>query len=80
VTVTDPEHQEARRPRFAPIASLVGPLLIGVVFFCVLTPLAIVMRLAGGDPLRLRRDRAAPSYWIARPARGGRQTAMTRQS
>jgi hypothetical protein len=58
---------------------LVGPLAIGVLFLCVLTPLGLVLRLAGRDLLRLRLDRRAPSYWIARAATAGRQTSMRKQ-
>ena len=50
-----------------------------VLFFAVVTPIGLLLRLLGRDPLRLRRNEALASYWLARPARGGRQTAMTRQ-
>jgi hypothetical protein len=56
-----------------------SPLALGALFFGVLTPLGLVLRLAGCDPLRLRFDRRAPSYWIARAAAGGRQTSMRKQ-
>ena len=45
---------------------IVNPIVLGIVFAVVVTPLALVMRLAGRDPLRRRIDRAATSYWIAR--------------
>lgn len=42
-------------------------ILLGVVFFVLLTPIALAMRLAGRDPLRLRwRPGATPSYWLRR--------------
>ena len=44
----------------------VNPVVMAIMFFVVLTPFAIVMRLAGKDPLRRNFDRAASSYWIAR--------------
>jgi hypothetical protein len=72
----NPEDQQARRR--PSVFSIAGPLLMGVLFFCVVTPAALFMRLAGHDRLRLRLDRTMPSYWIARPA-AGRRTAMTRQ-
>jgi hypothetical protein len=58
---------------------VVGRLAIGVLFFCVLTPLGLVLRLAGRDALRLRLDRRAPSYWIERASADGRQTSMEKQ-
>lgn len=39
--------------------------LLGLVYFVVMTPTGIVMRLVGRDPLN-RRLRDRPSYWIRR--------------
>ena len=58
---------------------VVGALAIGMLFFAVLTPLGLLLRLAGRDLLRLSFDRRARSYWIARPSGGGRRTSMKRQ-
>lgn len=49
---------------------LTTPLVLGIIFFGVLTPMALLMRLFGKDLLRLRFDRAASSYWIARQPPG----------
>ncbi len=38
--------------------------LLTVFFFLVLTPVALVFRLIGKDPLHRRLDREAESYWI----------------
>lgn len=43
-----------------------SPLLLGFVFFGVITPMGIVMRWFGRDALRLRFDKDAPCYWIER--------------
>jgi hypothetical protein len=48
-------------------------------FFAVLTPIGIVIRLAGKDPLRLRLEPRASSYWVARSSAGERRTSMTKQ-
>lgn len=37
--------------------------ILGLVFFVIVTPIGLVMRLFGKDPLRLRRS---ASYWIVR--------------
>src|SRR6266436_7736825 len=58
---------------------ILNPILMGVVFFCVLTPLAIIMRRVGRDPLRLRFEPDKRSYWLARTSAGERQTSMTDQ-
>jgi hypothetical protein len=41
-------------------------LLLGVFFYLVLTPVALVLRLAGKDLLQQRLDRSARTYWIKR--------------
>ena len=45
---------------------IVSPVVLGLLFFLVFTPIGIMMRVFGSDPLRLRFDSNAPSYWIER--------------
>jgi hypothetical protein len=47
----------------APIGFVVGIVVLGIVFFGLLTPLGLAFRLAGRDPLRLRRDPNRTSNW-----------------
>lgn len=62
------------------LSKIVTPLVMGLLFFVVLTPIGVVMRLLGNDPLRLRFDRGRPSYWLDRAAAPtDRPTTMTRQ-
>lgn len=49
---------------------LVSPLILGLLFFVVFTPVGVIMRLFGADPLRLRSDAKAQSYWIDRAPPG----------
>jgi hypothetical protein len=56
-----------------------NPIIMGVVFFSVLTPVGIIMRRVGRDPLRIRLEPEKPSYWLPRTSAGGRQTSMTDQ-
>lgn len=49
---------------------VVSPLVLGIMFFLVLTPTGLLMRLLGKDPLRLRFDKDAASYWIDRTPPG----------
>ena len=49
---------------------IVSPVVLGVLFFVVFTPFGVIMRLFGGDPLRLRFDPKAQSYWIERSPPG----------
>jgi hypothetical protein len=76
--VTGAEDRADGRRRWSNFG-VVGRLAIGVLFFCVLTPLGLALRLARRDLLRLRFDRQAPSYWIERATAGGRQTSMKKQ-
>ncbi len=43
-------------------------LILGVVFLLVFSPAGLIMRLLGADPLKLRFDRRAASYWEPRAA------------
>ena len=49
---------------------IVSPLVLGILYFAVLTPVAMVMRVTGRDALRRRFDPAADSYWIPRSPPG----------
>jgi len=49
---------------------IVSPVALGVLYYGVVTPTGFAMRLAGKDPLRLRFDPAARSYWIERTPPG----------
>jgi hypothetical protein len=50
-----------------PIGWVVSNLLVAVFYFLLITPLAILFRLFGRDPLALR-ARKAPTQWHARSA------------
>jgi hypothetical protein len=43
------------------------PLVMGLLFFAVVMPIGLLMRLVGQRPLALGFDRAATSYWSERP-------------
>ncbi|MFA4946987.1 MAG: SxtJ family membrane protein [Candidatus Krumholzibacteriia bacterium] len=44
----------------------VSRIILGVIFFGVITPIGVVMKLAGKDVLREKIDRSATTYWIPR--------------
>jgi hypothetical protein len=58
---------------------VVSPIILGVLFFAVLTPFGVTSRVIRKDPLRLRRDPGAPTYWIDREAEVAAPQGMTRQ-
>lgn len=45
---------------------IVSPIALGVMFYGVVTPTGLIMRLVGKDSLRLHMDKSASSYWIER--------------
>lgn len=61
------------------LGKVVSPIALGIVFYGVLTPAGMLMRLVGKDPLRLKRDATAQSYWIARDPPGPPPDSMTNQ-
>lgn len=48
------------------LGRIMNPIIMGVLFFIVLSPVALVMRLSGKDILSLKSNRDAKTYWIVR--------------
>jgi hypothetical protein len=59
--------------------AVVSPIVMGVVFYTTVVPIGLLMRLVGKDPLRLKFDRAARSYWIERDPPGPAGAQMKKQ-
>lgn len=53
-----------------PIGWLVSHLLLGAIFYLLFTPLGILRRLLGNDPLHLRKE-TCDTYWLPKPAAPG---------
>jgi len=49
---------------------VIAPLVLGLVYVLAIVPVGLLARLFGKDLLSLRREPAAPSYWIKREAGG----------
>ena len=45
------------------LSQAAGRAVLAVLFFLVVTPLGLILRMLGKDPLRLRRPVGAESYW-----------------
>ncbi|MCA9116606.1 MAG: hypothetical protein KDA79_16100 [Planctomycetaceae bacterium] len=52
-----------------PIGWVTSHLILGVVYYFVLTPVGLILRLCGHDPMLRRADPSATSYWQKRPER-----------
>jgi hypothetical protein len=61
------------------LAKVVSPIALGILFYCGLAPIGALARLTGKDPLRLKLDSAADSYWIPREPPGPPPDSMTHQ-
>jgi hypothetical protein len=50
-----------------PIGWTISHLVLAAVYYLVLTPIGLLMRLFGRDPMQRHFDRSATSYWVKRP-------------
>ena len=44
--------------------SIISPIVMGIVFFIVVTPTGIIMRFLGKDLLRVNKNKTISTYWI----------------
>jgi hypothetical protein len=58
---------------------IVNPVVMVFLFYVTVTPIALFMRMLGKDPLQLRRDSDAASYWIHRTPPGPTPESMKNQ-
>lgn len=59
--------------------AVVNPLILGLLFFVVFTPMGGVIRLFGGDLLRMRDGPEGESHWIFRAEEKVAPSSMTNQ-
>lgn len=48
------------------VGRLITSFLLTLVFYAVITPLGLLKRLFGGDPIPMQPDRSCESYWVER--------------
>ena len=46
------------------LGKIVSPLIMGIIFFLVVTPIGLIMKLLGKDLLNLKKNYNNKSYWI----------------
>jgi len=61
------------------LGRVVNPIVTGVLFFLLVSPVGLLLRLFGKDSLRLRWDPAMSSYWIERHPPGPAPSTMSNQ-
>jgi hypothetical protein len=58
---------------------IVSPVVMGLLFFVTVTPIALLLRAGRKDMLRLKRDAKCDSYWIVRQPPGPAPETMKDQ-
>ncbi len=48
------------------LGAFIAPIVMGLVFLLTILPMGLVFRALGKDPLRLKIDKQAKSYWLKR--------------
>jgi hypothetical protein len=61
------------------LGNIVSPIALGILFYGVVATTGLVMRLLGKDPLRLKFDRKARTYWIERDPPGPTPQSLDKQ-
>jgi hypothetical protein len=61
------------------LGAVVNPIVMGVLFFGVVTPMALLMRWMSKDVLRLRWDAQVRTYWLPRQPPGPDPKTMINQ-
>ncbi|WP_435151227.1 SxtJ family membrane protein [Candidatus Pelagibacter bacterium nBUS_44] len=46
------------------LGKIISPIIMGIIFFLVVTPIGLLMRLLGKDVLNLKLNKKEGSYWI----------------
>jgi Saxitoxin biosynthesis operon protein SxtJ len=58
---------------------VVNPVVLGIIYLTTIVPIGLFMRVSGRDPLHLKFDRQAGSYWVVRDPPGPVPQSMTQQ-
>jgi hypothetical protein len=61
------------------LSAIVSPVVLAALFYLTVTPIALIARVLGKDPLRLNLDPDARSYWIVRSPPGPDPASMKNQ-
>lgn len=61
------------------LGRIMTPIVMGFVYFLIVTPIALLLRLFGKDVLGLKRDASVSSYWVARAPPGPKPGSMRDQ-
>jgi Saxitoxin biosynthesis operon protein SxtJ len=58
---------------------VVNPVVLALIYLVTIVPIGLIMRACGHDPLRLKRDPSASTYWVKREPPGPAPETMIHQ-
>ena len=61
------------------LGRIISPIIMGVIFYVLISPVSILTRLFGRDVLLLRRDLRTDSYWVLKETKVDDQIDFKRQ-
>ncbi|MGV7219903.1 MAG: SxtJ family membrane protein [Nitrospinales bacterium] len=61
------------------LSKVMNPIILGLLFFLVVTPIGILMRIFSGNPMKPKFDPTAQSYWIKRDPPGPKPESLSDQ-
>lgn len=61
------------------LSKIVTPVVMALIFYTTVTPTGLIMRIAGKDLLKIRKETKADSYWIVRDPPGPAPETMKNQ-
>ncbi len=51
------------------LGAIIAPIAIGFVYYFLISPISLLMRLVGQDPLKIKNKKKVKSYWIKRSSK-----------
>ena len=51
------------------LGAIIAPIAIGFVYYFLISPISLFMRLVGQDPLKIKNKKKVKSYWIKRSSK-----------
>ena len=51
------------------LGAIIAPIAIGFVYYFLISPISLLMRLFGQDPLKIKNKKKVKSYWIKRSSK-----------
>ena len=67
ISILEPFSDFLNKKKFGMIlGAIISPIIMGIIFFLVVTPTGLILRIMGKDLLNKKYDKKKKSYWIKR--------------